>query len=238
MNLILFTVAETEAPLPAADPRARHIVQHLRRGRGEAFDVGLIDGPRGKAWIVESDADSLLLEFRWEDASDPPIPLILGAGFPRPQSARRILRDTTALGVGALHFFDADKGVPTYRESRLWSTGEYRRHLVEGAEQAFSTRLPALELHSGLDAFLGSLPPDSDRLALDLYEAGAALASADLTRPGLVLAVGPERGWSARERQLLRAADFRLVHLGRRVLRSDTACLCAVGLALHRMALL
>jgi RsmE family RNA methyltransferase len=46
----------------------------------------------------------------------------------------------------------------------------------------------------------------------------------------VVIAVGPERGWSARERTLLRDAGFRCVHLGERVLRVETACVASISL--------
>jgi RsmE family RNA methyltransferase len=56
------------------------------------------------------------------------------------------------------------------------------------------------------------------------------MAPAGLRFP-LALAFGPERGWSAGERQLLRAQGFELAHLGTRVLRTETAVVAALALA-------
>ncbi|HKB91619.1 MAG TPA: RsmE family RNA methyltransferase, partial [Opitutaceae bacterium] len=50
-------------------------------------------------------------------------------------------------------------------------------------------------------------------------------------------AFGPERGWSATERTLLRAHRFTLAHLGTRVLRTETACVVALSLAKTRLNL-
>ncbi len=235
MNLILFNPTETEAPLPLEDRRAEHIVRHLKRAEGQSFDVGLIDGPRGKAWIARRLPDALVLEFRWESTAPPPLPAVLAVGAPRPQSARRILRDAAALGIGTIHFFHAAKGVPSYLESRLWTTGEYRRHLVEGAEQAFSTRLPEVLRHPDLAACIARLPADADRVALDPYEASVALPRHTVRGSDAVLAVGPERGWSAEERVLLRASGFTLANLGGRILRSDTACVAGITLILAQL---
>ena len=73
--------------------------------------------------------------------------------LPRPQTARKILNEATSLGVASIRFFRSEKGEPGYRASTLWTTGEWRRHLVDGASQAFDTRtsrrsgmMPALEL--------------------------------------------------------------------------------------------
>jgi len=43
------------------------------------------------------------------------------------------------------------------------------------------------------------------------------------------LAIGPERGWSNKERRFLRDMGFALAHLGQRVLRVETAMVASVG---------
>ncbi len=235
MNLILFSPDETEKPLPLGDPRAVHILEHLRREDGESFDAGLIHGPRGKGWIEKRLPKELRLRFTWEGSVPASEPVILAAGIPRPQTARRILREASALGVQSIRFFTADKGPASYRESRLWSTGEYRRHLIEGAQQAFTTRIPSVSLDAGLKACLDALPGSSVRVALDVYEGTGALSGISSGGPDAILAVGPERGWSRSERNLLRAAGFTLVHLGERVLRSDTACVSGLTLVLAKL---
>jgi 16S rRNA (uracil1498-N3)-methyltransferase len=47
----------------------------------------------------------------------------------------------------------------------------------------------------------------------------------------VTLAVGPEGGWSARELALAEANGFLPVHLGNRILRTETAAVAAVALA-------
>jgi 16S rRNA (uracil1498-N3)-methyltransferase len=121
------------------------------------------------------------------------------------------------------------RGEAGYARSKLWATDEWRRHLIDGAAQAFSTRLPEVTAGHPLSKALDALHPGTCRLALDNYEASEPLFSAAVGAP-VVLALGPERGWSAEERDLLRAAGFELVHLGKRVLRLETACVAAVVL--------
>ena len=79
-------------------------------------------------------------------------------------------------------------------------------------------------------------PLASIRLALDNYEGTAALSGIGLPPdPSAVLALGPERGWSATERDLLRTHGFALVHLGARVLRTESAGIAAVTLLKARL---
>ena len=233
MNLLLFEPAEIDRPLPRTDARAQHLLEILHRREGDSFDAGLVDGPRGKGTLVALAADALTLRFEWGNPPPPLAPITLILGLPRPQTARKILHDATTLGVTALHFVTAEKGEPGYAQSPLWHTGEWRRHLLAGAAQAFCTRLPSVTYGQPLADALAALPAGGTRLALDNYEATASLGDAvtgDSTAPEIVLALGPERGWSARDRDTLRAAGFTLVHLGQRVLRLETAVVAATAI--------
>jgi 16S rRNA (uracil1498-N3)-methyltransferase len=231
VNLILFESPEISAPLPRRDPRAVHLIDVLRRQPGDTCDVGLVNGPRGKATLTAIDADTVTLTFTWEPPPPPADPITVIVGLPRPQTARDILRDATTLGVAALHFVRTEKGEPGYAQSTLWSSGEWRRHVRTGAEQAFDTRVPEVTYGATLGETLARLSPDNLRIALDNYEASLPLA--DWPMPSaepIVLAVGAERGWSDAERELLRTRCFGLAHLGPRVLRAETAVVAALAI--------
>ncbi len=232
MNLILLQPIECDRPLPRDDRRVQHVLRVLRRDVGDEFDAGLINGPRGKARLTALDATSATFAFTATHPVARADALTLLVGLCRPQTARDILRDATTLGVAALHFVATEKSEPSYAASSLWRDDEWQRHALAGAEQAFSTQVPAVTAGQTLAALLAPLPADTVRLALDNYEATASLAGRSLPadRP-LVLALGPERGWGPRDRAELRAAGFTLVHLGARVLRLETAVVSALTLA-------
>jgi 16S rRNA (uracil1498-N3)-methyltransferase len=229
VNLILFDPAETGRPLPLADRRAVHILEVLRRKEGDTFDVGLVEGPRGKGKLARRGEDALEIEFTWGQMPTPLDPVVLILGLPRPQSARKVLQEATAVGVAQIQFVTTEKGDPSYGQSTLWTSGEWRRHVVAGAEQAFDTRLPEITHGRSLAETVVLLAREGSRLALDNYEAEAPLSSCAATTP-VTLAIGPERGWSARERELLREHGFVFAHLGPRVLRIETALIAALAL--------
>ena len=239
VNLILFEPAETTTPLPRNDPRATHILKVLRRRVGDTFDAGLADGPLGKGTLAAIHADTLSLTFCWHQTPPPPLdPITLIIGLPRPQTARDLLRDAAALGVAELHFVTTDRGESSYAQSTLWSSGEWRHHLLAGAQQAFDTRLPALTHGRTLAEALAAVPPASSRLALDNYESPTALSQVAALALPVTLALGPERGWSAAERDQLRASGFSLVHLGTRVLRAETAAIAALAIVRSKLGLM
>jgi 16S rRNA (uracil1498-N3)-methyltransferase len=236
VNLILFDPAETVAPLPRADPRARHLLDVLRRHVGDTFDAGIVNGPRGKGTLVAVGTDALMLSFAWREEPPPLPPMTLLIGLPRPQTARDLLRDATTLGVAVLHFVATEKSERSYATSTLWTSGEWRRHALAGAAQAFDTRLPEVTWTHSLSEAVAALATDGTRLALDNYEAAAPLEGCNVLRyKPVVLAFGPERGWGAADRALLRAQGFTLAHLGARPLRSETAVVAALAVLKARL---
>jgi 16S rRNA (uracil1498-N3)-methyltransferase len=242
VNLILFEAAEIGCPLPRTDRRAAHLLEVLRRSLGDTFDAGVVNGPRGKATLRDISPDAVIFDFRETEAHAAQEQITLLVGLPRPQTARDILRDATTLSVAALHFIRAEKADANYAQSTLWSSGEWRRHILAGAEQAFSTHVPTVAHgHTLSDAIsaVTKVSPHATRLALDNYESAIPLSAAplDKTLP-VALAIGAERGWSSAERDALRAAGFTLAHLGARVLRTETACTAALAIVRAKLGLM
>jgi RsmE family RNA methyltransferase len=142
----------------------------------------------------------------------------------------------------------ADLGEKSYRDTKLLSNGGARSALIEGAVQARDTTIPALSAYPSLDAWLEERPwkmvPDT---FLDAISLSALLIAPDNVRPvdsmanlpiqrrPTVLAIGPERGWSDRERDLLEKAGFIRLSLGKRALRTETACVAAAVLAMEKI---
>jgi len=247
LNLVLFEPAETSAPLPRTDPRALHVLDVLHRREGDVFDAGLVNGPRGKARLETIKPDTLSLSFAWGESPPPLPPLTLLIGLPRPQTARKILQEATALGISALHFMTTERGEPSYADSTLWSSGEWRRHLLAGAAQAFCTRLPEVSFGRKPIEIITGLPAEATRVALDNYESPVSLAASIKplatasgtpvvgTEQPVILALGSERGWTGAERDLLCAHGFTLAHLGSRVLRTETACVAAIAIVKSKL---
>lgn len=243
MNIVLFETPELEWPLPRTDRRAQHVLDVLRRKLGDTFDAGVINGPRGRATITNITAQALSIAFDPTGGAPAVPPITLVVGLPRPQTARDVLRDATTVGVGAIHFVATERSEPSYAQSTLWSSGEWRRHALAGAEQAFDTFVPEVTSGQTLSSALTKLAeakPDHTtvRIALDNYESPAPLLDVSVP-PGshVIVAIGCERGWSAAERDLLRASGYTFAHLGSRVLRTETAVVAALTLIRAKLGL-
>ena len=226
MNLILLETQANIQNLPAADRRAEHIRKILLKDTVDRLYVGVAGGAMGmaKASVLGNGDVKLDIEWQAEPEGSGGYPLILLVGLSRPQTCRKILRDAACLGIRELVFYRSEKGEPAYASSSLWKSDEWERQLHEGIEQAFDTHLPVVEQADSLEEAIGEfreLPVE--RIALDNYEATMAVADTPKDEASVLLAVGSERGFSAGERDTLRANGFTLAHLGSRVLRTETA---------------
>ncbi len=235
MNIILFQNNEIGGPLPRDDHRVVHILNVLRREVGDSTDVGLVNGPRGKALLRSVTEDEVSFEFQWGDEPPPLLPIDLIIGLSRPQTNRKILQEATSLGVRSIYFALTERAEPSYASSKLWTTNEWQRLIRQGVEQAFSTRFPAVKFGAGLRDYIESTKSVDHKICLDNYEATTGLWEAAEQKQSVVLAIGSERGWTEDERALFRQHGFILAHLGERPLRTETAAIAAISIVSARM---
>ena len=238
MNLIIIEPRELAdgGRVMLSDRRAGHLRDVLRSQPGQVLRVGLLDGPRGTAVVETADAAGVTLRCAW-GKDVPPIPRVdLLLALPRPKVLRRLWAQLAALGVGRILLTNAARVERVYFDTHVLDAATYRPLLIEGLQQVQDTRLPEVGIHRQLKILvedqLDTLFPDSLRLIAD-PSVRQPLADAV---PGnfsgrLLLAVGPEGGWTAYEIELLARHSFQPVGLGPRTLRTDTACLALLALA-------
>jgi RsmE family RNA methyltransferase len=239
MNLMLFESAFETLRLEGSDPRAQHLRKVLRAELGTLVFLGFVNGPRARAKVVAVEPDGGFgLEVVATEPAPAPLPIVLLVGLPRPHTAKRILFEAASLGVTGIHFFEAERSEPSYSQSSLWQTNGWRDRIRLGAEQAFGTYLPQVAMHADLQSAISALQGAAAHVVLDNYEATGALGEV-LPDSGAsaVLALGPERGWSADERDVFGRNGWKLAHMGAHVLRAETACVAAVSATATKLGL-
>lgn len=235
MNLILVntSVHNRYITFTQNDPQKQHIENVLKQTIGQTLFVGIPQGPEGKGKIIKHSTDELTLDVIWEKTSPKQLfPFHLIIGLPRPQTARKILEQASALGIESMTFIITEKSDINYGKSRLWHTNEWQECLQRGAEQACKTTFPSVYHSDDLSQGLKMYTNYKQKIALDIYEANQRYTSNILTPEPLCLAIGPERGWSNEERAQLTSSGFQLMHLGERILRCETACISAISIYL------
>src|SRR5690606_32897855 len=156
--------------------------------------------------------------------------IVLVQGIARGEKMDWILQKATELGVAGFVPVSSERSEVRLQGERAAKRLEHWRSVVVSAcEQSWRARLPEIAAPRALAAALDALPAGSLRLTLD-PEAEADIAA--LPAPGdrtLVLAIGPEGGWSPRDRETLAGAGFGGLRLGPRILRTETAGIAAIA---------
>ena len=234
MNLILLEPDEIAADGAAilSGARARHVREVLKAEPGEEIRVGVIDGPVGTATVME-DGKELRLRCLWT-GERPPVPRVdLLLAMPRPKVMNRLWPVLASLGVGRILVCNAWKTERNYFDTHVLDPAHIRAGLIEGLQQARDTRLPQVSVHRQfrklIEDELARLGPYAAR-----WVAHPGTPSGFPAVPGegrILLAVGPEGGWTPFELGLLAEHRFLPVSWGPRPLRTDTACAVLLGLA-------
>ena len=244
MNLILFETHELGKALPRRDERTVHLLKVLHKKAGDSFEAGVLGEGQGRGTIEKINIDgSINFTLDIHPPPSPRLPIRVAVGFPRPIQVRRLLRDLSSLGVEAIDLFGADLGEKSYRDTKLFEDGGAHSALIEGAAQSRDTTIPALSVFARLDDWLRKCPwepPSNSRtlpllIAADNVRPEGAMSRVTPTKRPVVLAIGSERGWSDRERDMFEAAGFLRLSLGSRALRMEAACVAAAVLALEKI---
>jgi RsmE family RNA methyltransferase len=209
------------------DARARHVRDVLRAEPGRGLRVGLLDGPLGRARVVESTDDAVLLECAF-DADTPPRALVdLVLAVPRPKSLVKLWPEIAALGVDRVVLVRTWRVAKPYLTARSLDPATYRPLLHEGMMQAKTTREPRVTFEPLFKPWVEDRAPalvDGALAVVAHPTASTPLADVDVAPARrVVVAVGPEGGFIPYEIDALERAGFRAASMGERTLRVETA---------------
>lgn len=237
MNLILVDEQELNqrGEIRLTGRRAEHIRSVLGGRPGQSLRVGKVNGALGTGMIkqVNDAAVELRCVFGGSIPPRPHVDLLLA--MPRPKVLKRLWSPLAAMGIGRIVITNAQKVERFYFDSHVLEPSFYEPMLREGLEQATDTRIPEVHVRRQLKPLvedeLNDWMPDALRLVSD---PSAQRRVADAIPPNakdrVLVAVGPEGGWSAYELDLFQAHGFHAVGMGPRTLRTDTACIAMLAL--------
>ena len=235
MNRILFEKGEIEDGVATfGGVRAEHVLGVLHGEVGQTLKTGEVNGRIGTGEIVEisrgADGEGPVVRVKVchdQESIRPWMDLVLAP--PRPRVMKRLLPQLAAMGVGRIVLVGAKKVEKDFWGATLLKEENYRPLLVDGLMQAGTSILPALDVRRNFRRFVESeldgLFPTARRIVAHPYGAEGAKGSAGR----LLLAVGPEGGWTDDEVALLESKGFARYSLGPRILRTDTATIALVA---------
>ena len=233
MNRILFEPFEIVDGIASfGGERADHVMNVLHGEVGQVLKTGVLDGLIGTSQVLSVGKTITARVNHAEESLKPWVDIILAP--PRPRVMKRLLPQLATMGVGKIVLVGAQKVEKDFWGATLLKPENYRPLLVDGLMQGGTSIVPEIALRRGFRKFLreelDTMFPDSDRVVAHPYgESAACSVQSAEGRGRLLLAIGPEGGWTDEEVASLEEKGFRRYSLGQRILRTDTATIALLA---------
>lgn len=219
----------TSLALP--ETAANHLARVLRLREGDACVLFNGDGHDYDARLTAISKRGVVADIVGARAIDneSPLRVILLQGIARGEKMDLILQKATELGVAAIVPVMAERTeVKLDAERTEKRVAHWRSVIASACEQSGRARLPSLSAPASLADAARDVDTGATKLTLD-PTGDVSLATVEIASGAVVVAIGPEGGWSPRDRDILTAAGFTGLRLGPRILRTETAGLAAIA---------
>jgi 16S rRNA (uracil1498-N3)-methyltransferase len=198
---------------------------------GNAFQAALV--------TIGKTETTARLEARLEPPPEPPVFIAVAQAFGKGDRFAQVLQHGTEVGASAFLPVRAERCVVDVPAAKMADRRARWSQIAKGAaEQSGRARIPDVSLPIPFAELLRTAT-ETDTLLLFLHPDASAMplrtALRSLPEPPkrLILAVGPEGGWSPAEVSAARTANRECIALGAHVLRTETAALVAISQILY-----
>lgn len=161
-----------------------------------------------------------------ENVNEPELKIFLYQSLCKKDKFEWVLQKGTEIGASAFVPIVAE-----HSEKLGFNVERAKKIIKEAAEQSERGRLPLLLDIVNFEIAIMGAPPE--KLFLDT--SGERISDYNFNaKTEIGIFVGPEGGWSERELEIAKNAGAKIVSLGRRLLRTETAGLVATAIILNR----
>jgi 16S rRNA (uracil1498-N3)-methyltransferase len=218
-------------------------VHHFSRVmRGKCGDeIFLFDGLgglfRGVVDLIRKDQVGVRLTERLADNIESTLNLTIASALPKGDRQKFLIEKLAELGVKRFIPIRLERSVAKADANTI---SRFKRYVIEAAKQCGRNFLMEISDEISINTIADNIADQSSclRLLLHPVELGdvGQTTPAKLLGVGLasdvVALVGPEGSFTDREVAVCLAADFKPIELGKRILRTETACIAIASLLL------
>lgn len=213
--------------------------QHAKVLRLKEGEIILVCDGQGQECVcrVSQTAPETVLsvEDRRSSVSEPVVDVSVYVAFPKADKLEHVIQKATELGAREIIAFPSSRCVSRPDEKSLKKKLErWQKIALSAAQQSGRGRIPQVLVLNSFSAAL-SRAAQSDRALLfyeneDAYTLKMALEGSYRT---VSLMVGPEGGLEETEVSQAQEAGLKICSLGKRILRCETAPLCALSAVMY-----
>ena len=213
--------------------------QHAKVLRLKEGEIVLVCDGQGQECVcrVSQTAPEIVLsvEDRRSSVSEPVVDVSVYVAFPKADKLEHVIQKATELGAREIIAFPSSRCVSRPDEKSLKKKLErWQKIALSAAQQSGRGRIPQVLVLNSFSAAL-SRAAQADRALLfyeneDAYTLKMALEGSYRT---VSLMVGPEGGLEEAEVSQAQEAGLKICSLGKRILRCETAPLCALSAVMY-----
>ena len=217
----------------------RHLRDVLRLRKGDEAFVFDGEGKEFRAAIseVERQAATLRINEEVSPASpESPLRFTLAVALLKGEKFDVVVQKATELGISTvvpLITLRADVRIHNPEDAQR-KQARWQRLALEAAKQCGRARLMKIAEPISFDKFVARDAGDELRLMFS-ERGGNSLADRMAERSSVTAIVGAEGGWTDEEIERARAAGWRIVTLGGRTMRAETAAIAVAALIQHAL---
>lgn len=220
---------ETSISICAEDYRFEHIKTVLKSTVGDTVKLCLLNQALAKAKITHFSSKTIELKIL-EKSQGQTTGVNLFVGLSRPPTCKKLLEHATSLGVKKFVFFKAELSEKSYLQSNLWRDEAYKHFLHLGlAQSGCYYREPEVEVLSRPLDLEDLLKTQTLNVVLDQNSPQSFYDLPYEKNNPLNLFIGPERGWTKKERDSYQDQDFHFLSLSPSILRVEIATFAALS---------
>jgi 16S rRNA (uracil1498-N3)-methyltransferase len=226
-------VAGTRAVLTGA--HAEHLSRVLRARIGQEFDI-TADNEVRRGRITAIAQDRVEFELGAEVPAPILVPITLILSIFKFDRMDWAIEKCTELGVARIIPVIARRTEAHLAAAASKRVERWRRIALQAAEQ--SRRISPPEVSPPLKLKEATALPGSTRILLSEIEAEGMLKDVlqSHSRDGVVLAFGPEGGWTDEELKLFQESGWLSASLGNTILRTETAAIAAMAVVQSQLS--
>ena len=208
---------------------AHYITRVLRLNVGEVIYLFNNTGIEFCAQITQANKNRLNAVISAAESShtESPLDLHLALALIKFDKIDLILQKSCELGVSRISLIATQyTSIKNAYQRALEKAEHWQKILESAAAQCGRSSIPELQIVPKLEEFFTQTDHASLKIILD----PRAINKAQLTHPqqAITILIGPEGGFSDPEVELASLQNFSAMNLGPRILRTETACFCAL----------
>jgi 16S rRNA (uracil1498-N3)-methyltransferase len=209
-----------------AGPEAHHLIHVLRAKPGDRVTLFDGSGAEFNAEITTVSRNNVDFDILGREEIDRELAfeLTIGVALPKGDRQRWLVEKAVELGVARIVPLRTSRSVAQPVEKAL---GRLRRTVIEASKQCGRNRLMVIDSPQDWHDFVGTeMHTEAQASCRLLAHPGSGATTPRIDPTGnVLLAIGPEGGFSEDEATLALNAGWQAINLGRRILRTETAAI-------------